>query len=125
MVKKCAQCGKSYTAQRSTSRFCSSGCRAKKSKGVPPVTELHAVPRLAAGGNERAVRAELEACGRADSYLGVAALTLAARMDGSEGTQNVAQLVKELRETMEKALAGAEKAGRLLEMRHGRKRDAG
>jgi hypothetical protein len=53
-----------------------------------------------------AVRAALEAGGRLDTYLGAAALALAERVDSSTAVMGFAALVKELRVTMDAAMAG-------------------
>jgi len=53
-----------------------------------------------------AVRAELEAAGRADTYLGRAAAALAVRIDESTAVMGFAALVKELRATMQAATEG-------------------
>jgi hypothetical protein len=53
------------------------------------------------------VLTELEQAGRAETYLGAAALALADRIDQSTAVMGFAALVKELRVTMEAATAGA------------------
>ena len=53
-----------------------------------------------------AVTSELEAAGRLETYLGASALALAERIDSSTAVMGFAALVKELRSTMEAALAG-------------------
>lgn len=55
------------------------------------------------------MQAELDAAGRADTYLGAAALALADRIDQSTAVMGFAALVKELRATMDAALAGVKK----------------
>lgn len=62
-------------------------------------------------GTVAAVRAQLEAAGRAETYLGAAALALAERIDNSTAVMGFAPLVKELRSTMDAALAGVKVAG--------------
>jgi len=59
-----------------------------------------------AGTTVEAVRAELEAAGRVDTYLGRAALALAVRIDESTAVMGFAALVKELRATMQAATEG-------------------
>jgi hypothetical protein len=56
------------------------------------------------------VRAALTEAGRLDTYLGAAAVQLAERIDNATAVMGFAALVKELRSTMDAALAGAEKA---------------
>lgn len=94
---------------RGDHQFCRDGCQG------PPADAVLVL---------EAVRAELADAGREDSYLGRAALSLAARIDGAKGVQGVAPMVKELRETMTAALAGSQKVGKLLEMRGARGRSA-
>ena len=96
----------------------------------PPALRMVPQPKPAPGpvwhpskpstGVLEAVHAELAQVGRESSYLGTVALALAGKIDDSKGSQGVPQLAKELRETMEKALAGATQAGRLLELRKSR-----
>lgn len=54
----------------------------------------------------QATRAALEAAGRADHYLGAAALGLAGRIDVATAVMGYAALVKQLEATMASALAG-------------------
>lgn len=65
----------------------------------------------ALGSTVEAVRAELVAAGRADSYLGRAALALAYRVDTSTAVMGFAALVKELRATMDAATGDVTSAG--------------
>jgi hypothetical protein len=57
-----------------------------------------------------AVQAQLEAAARAETYLGASALRLAERIDQSTAVMGFAALVKELRSTMDAALAGVKVA---------------
>jgi hypothetical protein len=57
-----------------------------------------------------AVRAELERAGRADTYLASAAVALAERIDQSTAVVGLSGLVRELRATMDAALAGVRSA---------------
>ena len=75
-----------------------------------------------------AVRSELAAAGRDETYLGAVALTLADRMDGSKSIMGYAAMAKELRATMDQALAGVKVAADPvdeLRARRDRIRDAG
>lgn len=109
MQRNCDSCSSPYTAQRPNSRFCSESCRKKASRG----TESPAIEPIAAGvaSTRSRVQAELEKAGRAETYLGAAALALADRIDQSTAVMGFAALVKELRSTMEAATAGVVKAG--------------
>jgi hypothetical protein len=104
MRKACAFCGDGFAAQRSTAKYCSRKCNVAASKA-----RTRPVLASAAGvaGTVASVQAELEAAGRADTYLGSAALALAERIDRSTAVMGFAALVKELRSTMAAALAGA------------------
>ncbi len=64
------------------------------------------LPVLEGGKAVASVRAELEGAGRVDTYLGALALVLAERIDGSTAVMGFAALAKELRVTMDAALAG-------------------
>lgn len=66
-----------------------------------PVTDVTTTSR---------VRAELEAAGRLETYLGAAALALADRVDNATAVMGFAALVKELRSTMTAAMAGVQAA---------------
>lgn len=69
------------------------------------------------------MQAELDESGRAETYLGAAALALADRIDQSTAVMGFAALVKELRATMDAALAGVQKAADPLDELK-RRRDA-
>jgi len=61
------------------------------------------------------VRVELEAAGRAETYLGAAAVALAERIDSATAVMGFAALVKELRSTMDAALAGVERTADVVD----------
>lgn len=100
----------SYEAQRPNSRFCSESCRKKASRGTSS-PHVEPIAALEAASTRSRVQAELEAAGRAETYLGAAALALADRIDQSTAVMGFAALVKELRATMDAATAGVVKAG--------------
>ena len=115
MQRTCERCGKTYEAARSTSKFCSSTCRAAVSlarKAGEPVQLLPQPEPSADGGSlTSATIAELAAADRVDCTLGQAAIALARRVDaGHESGSSVAALVRELRVTLEAALDGAARA---------------
>ena len=97
---------------RKACAFCGDGCNVAASKA-----RTRPVLASAAGvaGTVASVQAELEAAGRADTYLGSAALALAERIDRSTAVMGFAALVKELRSTMAAALAGASVAADSLD----------
>src|ERR1044072_6203140 len=107
MTRACDVCGKSYEAQRASSRYCSSSCRARKAQGAT-VREMRPPAESASeSGVVAATRRELEAAGRLDSALGQAALVLARRVESDRDTGSAAAaLVKEWRATKAEALKG-------------------
>lgn len=111
MQRNCDSCSSPYTAQRPNSRFCSESCRKKAARGTdsPRIEPIEARSDVAS--TRSRVQAELEEAGRAETYLGAAALALADRIDQSTAVMGFAALVKELRSTMEAATAGVVKAG--------------
>ncbi|MGZ4617166.1 MAG: hypothetical protein ACXV3F_00250 [Frankiaceae bacterium] len=123
MQRNCDSCSLPYTAQRPNSRFCSESCRKKASRS-PDRVEIAPIPADSGGSSTRSrVLAELEAAGRAETYLGACALALAERIDQSTAVMGYAALIKELRSTMDQALEGvAKETDSLDELK--RRRDA-
>lgn len=123
MIKTCAHCGTAFEARTARARYCGSTCRARASEKAKrdgatpapmPVAPVQSAP--SAGGLVDAVRRELEAAQRLDSFLGQQALGLAARIGaGSDTGSAVAALSKELRAVMDAALADAPKAADALD----------
>jgi hypothetical protein len=98
--RECDECGEVYTAQRSTSKYCSDLCRKRALRnpqgGEPVVT-----------GAAAAVRRELELAGRLDTALGQIALELATALESPKSTGSAkASLARELAVAMDRALAG-------------------
>lgn len=97
-TKSCVQCGKAFTAKRSTAKYCSSTCRSKASLHAPVVVarsgrDLDAGPGLV----EIHTRAELVEARADDSAMGAAALALARRIDdGAETGGILSQMVARL-----------------------------
>ena len=111
MTRSCGVCSASYEAARSDSKFCGERCRKRAQRGhVVSLSPDVARPESGTGGTVAAVRAELETAGRSGTHLGAAALALAERIDGSTAVMGFAALVKELRLTMEAAVAGVKVA---------------
>lgn len=109
MQRACDFCGTHYTAQRSTSKFCSSSCRGRNSAsgGKAKVTEL---PKLEGHGSvTEATQRTLVEAGRLDGPLGQVALALAARLDDPRGDTGsaLAAVAKQLSATLGDATAGA------------------
>lgn len=113
MQRSCDVCGRTYQAQRASSKYCSSGCRARKSKGevVPLAPPPDAEPDRGEPPLVAATRRELDEAERTGTALGQATLALAAQASAPGQTgQAVAALVRELRATMAEALKGAAKS---------------
>lgn len=112
MQRTCEACSAPYEASRPTARFCSERCKKRVQRGQVPFAV--APPTARASGTESGtaarVRAELDAAGRLETYLGAAALALAERIDESTAVMGFAALVKELRSTMDAAMAGVQQA---------------
>lgn len=117
MVKPCVRCGSEFESVSPRAMFCGKKCRQNAS--LDRKRNLPAGPRLVAGdcrptvdvmSTVGAVQAQLEAAARAETYLGASALRLAERIDQSTAVMGFAALVKELRSTMDAALAGVKVA---------------
>lgn len=125
MIKTCAHCGTAFEARTARARYCGSTCRARASEkakrdgATPSPAAMPVAPvqsAASAGGLVEAVRRELEAAQRLDSFLGQQALGLAARIEaGGDTGSAVAALSKELRAVMDAALADAPKAADALD----------
>lgn len=103
-------CGKALEG-RADQRFASEACRKRAKRRGGSVAAMSDGPEGRSTETVAAVRAQLEAAGRAETYLGAAALALAERIDNSTAVMGFAPLVKELRSTMDAALAGVKVAG--------------
>ena len=132
VTRLCEVCGTPYEASRPSARFCNVNCRVKAHRDPGAVrgpSELSVSSESGPVGlMVVAVRSELAAAGRDGSYLGAVALTLADRMDGSKSIMGYAAMAKELRATMDQALAGVKVAADPvdeLRLRRDRVRDAG
>lgn len=118
ITKGCEFCSVQYRTSSPTSRFCSNKCRQaahrqRNSEAVTPqqasvTAEPDDSPPPAS--TSKSVRAQLEQAGRSETYLGQAAIALAERIDSSRSVMGFAALVKELRVTMDAALAGVKVA---------------
>lgn len=108
MERTCDSCGRAYTAQRRTSKFCSSGCRVRFGRGARKPAEVVALGRHSDGPLEGAALVELGAAERTATAAGQAALALARRIDTDRDTgAAVAALTREFRATMAEAKSGA------------------
>ncbi len=115
MQRECDECGHCYTARRVSSRFCGDTCgkRSQRARaaGIPPravTVDGHEAPLSEL---ERVVARELEAVGRLESVAGQVALVLARRIGSRrESGAATASLARQFSATMDKALAGVERA---------------
>jgi len=93
--------------------YCSKSCRQAASRAKKHSVGLAAVSTgdvADSVSTVATVRRQLEAAGRLDTYLGSAAVQLAHRIDQSTAVMGFAALVKELRSTMDAAMAGVQVA---------------
>lgn len=127
MQQACEACGGPFEPKNAVSRYCKrpecvrARARDRKRRQLGMVVAMS--PRDAPSGSPlvSAVRAELEQAGRADSVFGRQALHIAGLLDAGEQLGSaVASLHKELRATMLAALASAETAGPVDELRRKR-----
>ena len=95
-------CGRSLAGRTPKARYFEANCRKKAFKD-----RQNAPTAPSDRGTVERVTVELERAGRLDTWQGAAALQLAQRIDDSTAVMGFAALVKELRATMDVALAGA------------------
>jgi len=138
-MPQCA-CGRSFTPPPGPGRprvkceVCSPPGKRHKTEPRRPAAEVHQLPLAAPAaipgprGVVAATQDALEAAGRAETPLGAIALQLARTIvEGGHTASGLAALSKELRNTMEEALAGAPRAADLvdeLKERRARRRGA-
>ena len=132
MNRQCDVCGRSYAAQRVTSRYCGETCqkRAQRARAAGLPLRADALDDPAPPSElERVVARELEAAGRLECSAGQLALELAYRVASPYETgAAVASLAKQFAATMDKALGGGAVAADPLDeirARRDRKRAAG
>lgn len=127
MQRNCSICGRPFEAQRSTAKYCGSTCRANASMGAKPArTPAKKAISAPIGPDslEAATLAHLQEVERADSVLGVQAVSLARLIESpSTMPSAVAALSREFREVMKAAMEGvAAQADPLDELRARRER---
>ena len=102
VIRCCDLCSRPYEARRSTSRFCSSSCRARNGKRVRGRARSAGSGGLLAD----AVQAELAAAGTAETWLGRLATQLARSLDEeAHSGAGRAALSRALSESMTAALS--------------------
>ncbi len=133
MDRECDSCGRSYTATRASSRFCSGTCgkRSQRARaaGIPLRAATSDDREAAPSALMQAVSRELDAVGRLGTVGGQVAVLLAQRIGSRQETgAATAALAKQLSATMTWALAGVAVAADPLDeirARRDRKRSAG
>jgi hypothetical protein len=111
VTRSCESCGDPYEAVRANARFCSERCKKRAQRGH--VADVPAAPGSGTSGGTAALvsatRRDLQQAGRLDTFLGQAALSLAARIEADQDTGSaIASLNKELRATVAEALKGVQ-----------------
>lgn len=109
MRRNCEACDEPFTARQPNARFCGEACRKRASRGSTAVRTgpIQADSSSSAAISARShVLATLEAAGRAETWEGACALALAERIDAATAVMGYAALIKQLGETMDRALDG-------------------
>lgn len=109
MERPCDVCGTPYAAKRATSRYCSTRCRTRASRGAP-VVQLPTPPADTPSGSVHAATLrELQEAGRDDTALGQACLRLASRLDDPQTDTGsaMAAVAKQLDTMLREATKGA------------------
>lgn len=112
MAKSCAQCGGPLPVQtgRGRRRIKCESCSPTRNPSKPKPAPLASLP-VSREGLLAAVRAELDAAGVAAGHAGQAALLLAERIErGEDSGSAVAQMVRQLHDSMARALVAQEPA---------------
>lgn len=107
-VRACDHCGDSYTAQRSDSRYCSSGCRSKATlarKRAPRASVVTMPGATGPGMIEAAVREQLGS--QLDTVVGRQAVAAAQRLDGSVSDSAFSPMSRRLHELLDQAAQAA------------------
>lgn len=113
MERSCDVCGEPYQAKRATSRYCSTRCRTRSSRGqVVPLTQAQNAATEAiiqAGAVEHSTISALEDVGRLDTPLGQACIVLARRLDqpGVDTGSALASVAGRLESLLASATKGA------------------
>lgn len=129
--RNCDVCGAPYEAKRSTSRFCSPTCRVRNHQAGGSVPPVAAVPPPKADSDVLpplvvAVVDELDKAGRLASAKGQLTLQLAVDLAGAGSFDNLSQraaAVREIRASLDAALAGAKPPASALDDLERRRRE--
>lgn len=111
MQRNCESCGEPFTARQPNARFCREACRKKAARGSSGASSARILADSSDSGAISArsrVLATLEAAGRSETWEGACALALAERIDAATAVMGYAALIKQLGETMDRALDGVE-----------------
>lgn len=117
MQANCHRCGQPFETKSPRAKWCSPGCRKQNQRTPANVTELRRPKQEESEGDlgpvTAATWAKLEAAERLDTPEGMAALALAHRLDhgGRDTGSALAAVARELRATLEVALAGVKVSG--------------
>jgi len=110
MPRTCQQCGAEFVARSPRARYCGDACRARaryRRVKDSATADLFGLPMPPESSDlADAVTAELQAAGALHTVPGVAALTIARRIDACpESSAGLATLTRELRACMAQAVA--------------------
>lgn len=100
MQRSCDTCGTDYEAQRSTSRYCSSNCRAKAHNSRQHAPNLTVIEPAPLGRVTAASRGEIDALGLSGNPLSEVVLTLSLQIDALADGRTLPNLTREWRAAM-------------------------
>lgn len=110
-MRICSKCGSPLplqTGRGARRKMCATCSPSRDRKGKKPRTKTAPKPKIARRSLVSSVTAELTSAGMLDSHQGQAALLLAKRLaSGEDSGASMAQVVRQLRETMTAAMAAA------------------
>lgn len=125
MLRSCAECGRSFEAQRPAARYCGPTCRQRAKRGGRNAGSVPSIVPLASAdiqGSEpsalvESVRSTLTEAGVLDTVAGQQALILAGRVGSPHETgAAVAALSKQLQALVDAALASVTRADQMDEV---------
>lgn len=98
MNAECALCGAVFATKSPRAKWCSEACRKRHDRAEARAQRFGQPPALVSGAVTAATVAELEAACQLDTPLGVTAVLLARRIDGSTLADSAASLIAMVRE---------------------------